>query len=540
MKKTLALILIICCFSSLVNAQQSSQMIWENNLQNGYISTKPLIVDDQIIVRTSGFWTSSDRPHVYSFDIETGEENWRFRSNGSTNHDLSPLLYVESSSGECGSWPDLVLVGWTDGILTALHAEDGSIFWQYQTQNDGWGITGSMALDEDKLVVPTSSGLSTFCLANGTPEFELALNQQGWRNGVSIHGDNYIVGNELGKLYSISKDGVPNLIHEYNGKIRHAPVVSDAGIIVHVQTNNGSEIYVDSELISAEGPSPAIPIIIENKVYLGTSSHILVLDCLQECSIAGRTEYKTNGEITEVILNSESTISFPKNDQIGGWGIGEPGQSIETIFSEIGTYTTAGLTSTPDGKIVFGNDNGVLYYYASQNKSTLDESGNPALAIMIVAILSITIFPQVFKRNIQLGQKMGLFTVLILMILLFPQFANYWSEEVDKFATDSTDWDPSWPNEWQGTQVVVIELENETILQGGLSGYSTVEEITSFVAGQNQIIIDTETYDFGSWVVSFDGQFKDSWEFTIDGKRSSVGFSQATIEQDSVVRWKPA
>ena len=71
MKKTLALILIICCFSSLVNAQQSSQMIWENNLQNGYISTKPLIADDQIIVRTSGFWTSSDRPHVYSFDPHT-------------------------------------------------------------------------------------------------------------------------------------------------------------------------------------------------------------------------------------------------------------------------------------------------------------------------------------------------------------------------------------------------------------------------------------------------------------------------------------
>jgi hypothetical protein len=198
------------------------------------------------------------------------------------------------------------------------------------------------------------------------------------------------------------------------------------------------------------------------------------------------------------------------------------------------------LTSTDDGKIVFGNDNGILYFYSYENTSSIDEDGNPILAILIVLILSIIILPQVFKRNIQLGQKIGLFSILVLMILLFPQFANFWSQEVDKFANESTDWDSSWPNEWQGTQVVVIELENETILQGGLSGYSTVEEITSFVAGQNQIIIDTETYDFGSWVVSFDGQFKDSWEFTIDGKRSSVGYSQATIEQDSVVRWKPA
>ncbi len=540
MKKTLATILIICCFTSLVNAQQSSQLIWEKDLQNGYISTKPLVINDQVIVRTSGFWTDPDRPHVYSLDIETGEENWKFRNNGSTNHDLAPLLFAESSTGDCGSWPDLILVGWTDGMLTALRAVDGSIFWQYQTQNDGWGITGSMALDGDKLVVPTSFGLSTFCLANGNPELEIELNQQGWRNGVSVHGGNYILGNELGILYSISKDGNVSILNEFDGKIRHAPIISDAGILIHLQTASGSEIYVDSELISAEGPSPAIPIIMENKVYLGTSSHILVLDCLQECSIAGRTEYKTNGEISEIILNSKPMISFPKNDETGGWGIGEPGQSIDTIFSDIGTYTTAGLTSTDDGKIVFGNDNGILYFYSYENTSSTDEDGNPILAILIVLILSIIILPQVFKRNIQLGQKIGLFSILVLMILLFPQFANFWSQEVDKFANESTDWDSSWPNEWQGTQVVVIELENETILQGGLSGYSTVEEITSFVAGQNQIIIDTETYDFGSWVVSFDGQFKDSWEFTIDGKRSSVGYSQATIEQDSVVRWKPA
>ncbi len=57
MKKTLATILIICCFTSLVNAQQSSQLIWEKDLQNGYISTKPLVINDQVIVRTSGFWT---------------------------------------------------------------------------------------------------------------------------------------------------------------------------------------------------------------------------------------------------------------------------------------------------------------------------------------------------------------------------------------------------------------------------------------------------------------------------------------------------
>ena len=39
---------------------------------------------------------------------------------------MSPLLHVEAGSGDCGSWNDMILVGWTDGKVTALDFTDGS------------------------------------------------------------------------------------------------------------------------------------------------------------------------------------------------------------------------------------------------------------------------------------------------------------------------------------------------------------------------------------------------------------------------------
>ena len=41
---------------------------------------------------------------------------------------MAPLLFVEGGSGTCGAWNDLLLVGWTDGKLTALSPTDGSLY----------------------------------------------------------------------------------------------------------------------------------------------------------------------------------------------------------------------------------------------------------------------------------------------------------------------------------------------------------------------------------------------------------------------------
>ena len=105
MKRCILLVgLLLCLLIPSSTGATEELNSWEVDLENGYISTKPIIIEDQVIVRTSGFWTGEDRPHVYSFDLLEGTQNWKYRSNSSTHHDMSPLLHVEAGSGECGMW----------------------------------------------------------------------------------------------------------------------------------------------------------------------------------------------------------------------------------------------------------------------------------------------------------------------------------------------------------------------------------------------------------------------------------------------------
>ena len=99
---------------------QSWEPAWEADLGPGYITTSPLVDDEHVYVRTSGFWTGDERPEVLAFSHD-GEQRWTYRSETTTQHDMAPLVMVEAGSGPCGTWPTLLLVGWADGAFTALH-----------------------------------------------------------------------------------------------------------------------------------------------------------------------------------------------------------------------------------------------------------------------------------------------------------------------------------------------------------------------------------------------------------------------------------
>ena len=110
--------------------QASSESSWTHEFESGYISTQPIVVDDTVFVRTSGFWTGEERPIVAAFELESGNEIWNYSSQTSLQHDMAPLLFVEGGSGACGEWESLLLVGWSDGRITAHSPTNGSIVWQ--------------------------------------------------------------------------------------------------------------------------------------------------------------------------------------------------------------------------------------------------------------------------------------------------------------------------------------------------------------------------------------------------------------------------
>ncbi len=528
-------------------ADTSNQESWEVNLENGYISTKPIFVDDQVIVRTSGFWTGEDRPHVYSFDVQSGIENWRFSNPNSTNHDMSPLLHINAGQGECGTWSDMILVAWTDGRVTALHPDDGSLIWSSITEVVTWGITGAMAQDGENLVVPTRQGLSRFCLSDGTENLRVDLPQLGWRNGVTVTDDSYLLGNEEGVLNIVSKDGTVTNLTLSQGMIRHPPIVTTAGIVSHLQTSSGSAIYLDSELISEEGMSPAIPVRIGSKVYFGTSESVSVWVCEAECVLEGRSEFHTNGEITIQSSGEGSVMWYPRNTQQGGWGYGIPGEEIKLFSSSHDTYATAGMSFGPNGEMAFGNDAGVLMVFSDKGNlesSQQDENhsssfqAHPAHFLMVGLLLGIAY--SIYNSNRDLTNKLGVLLLLVIAIFALPSVSEMWSDEVNKLTEGPGDWNDDWPDSWKETQVVVFELPDREVAIGGLTGYENVEQLTDAAAVQLGVTIEKESYSLGTMVVSVDGHELEGWEFTIDGERTPVGISQAEVGEDSVVRWSAA
>ena len=139
-----------------------------------------------------------------------------------------------------------------------------------------------------------------------------------------------------------------------------------------------------------------------------------------------------------------------------------------------------------------------------------------------------------------MATKIGLLLLLVIMIFILPDVSNFWSQEVDTLEDPPGDWDESWPEEWQGTQVIVFELPDGEVAIGGFSDYENVEDLTDVAAQESNITIVKESYDFGTWIVSFNNIQGEGWEFTVDGKRSSVGMTEAKLSEDSVVRWSPA
>ena len=162
---------------------------WSVDLGPGYITTSPVTDEQRVYVRTSGFWTGAERPEVKAFSYD-GSLEWTYRSNTTTQHDMAPLVLKNAGAGSCGSWPDLLLVGWANGEFTALHQNNGTLVWKVSTQVDGWGITGAPLLDDDHVVVPTRNGMIRLCLADGQVDFSVNLSL-GWRNGITYADGHY-------------------------------------------------------------------------------------------------------------------------------------------------------------------------------------------------------------------------------------------------------------------------------------------------------------------------------------------------------------
>lgn len=556
---TLFILILLSGFSNVsaeeeTFASQGLELDWEYDFGKTFISTKPLIANETLFVRTST--STSNSAGIYAFDLN-GELIWSKMNSNSIFNDMSPITYVEQGQGDCGAWPDMLLVGWSDGTVDALHPGTGSVFWHKETEVVTWGITGSMLVDSDELIVPTRNGLTNFCLSNGSTNFEVQTGL-GWRNGVSKAGQNYFLGDEAGILWKVSKEGDYSSKFLDIGKIRHAPLVIGDMLLVHGQGVTGSKVALVNpvdfsiEVISNSGPSPGIPILFKSIIITIDSSYINTFDCSTSCQFLDQYPFTSNGE-SSLVFNE--MFMLPRNTVEGGWGIFSINSSGGLRLSELPTseydwYGTAG----PEYQIIagreilaIGNDNGNLQVFSSKDvnepEQDLFESDYISqIGTFILFILVTTSGIQFLRENYRSSFKYLLIILVALSTFAFNDIVLAWSSYVSEINDDAQSqealWDESWPEEWLGTQIVIFEFANQSLISGGHVNAKDALELTHKAAVQLDISVEDSDTSIGKYIESFNGVRGEGWIFYVDGSEAMISSEYAEINSDSIVHWK--
>ena len=519
----------------------SESSSWTYEFESGYITTKPLFVGDDVFVRTSGFWTGDDRPIVAAFDVETSNEIWTYTSQTSLQFDMSPLLFANNGAGDCGQWDDLLIVGWADGKITAHSPTNGSVIWENQTEVDVIGISGKMVLDKDRVIVPTRTGISSFCLADGSELMDVDTGNIGWRNGVTITHAGYVFGDELGYIHEVGRNGSISTIFLGDGKIRHPPIETRHGLLVHLQRSQGSTIFLNGTAIAQLGPSPAIPVHHENRIYAATSEEWVSILCDdQTCAVDSTVIFRSHGEMGIRVVDSDIELWAPSNTPNGGWGVFNQTAMVRMETTEFDTYGTS-APGFSNMNLALGNDAGILLvkHYASHESPPQPSDANilgivhygAILVFFLLLCFSITL------QNPKQIAKLGSAFILLVAIAVVPELSVKLAE--NSATQGEVEWDDDWPDEWKGTQVMVFEIDGQEHAIGGLTPQTTVYELTTLACKELGITTQIEQQYLGAYLVSFNGSIGDGWEFTVDGTRSPVGMSDAQLKDDSIVEWRP-
>lgn len=530
--------------------EETHSFSWEYNFETGFISTSPLFTGEQLLVRTSGH----AEPSVTAFDL-SGAKIWEHTNPESTNNDMSPLLHVPAGQGQCGSWPEMVLVGWTSGLVEALNPSDGELLWSTQSEVVGWGVTGELALDGAFVMIPTRQGIGQYCLADGQQQWwtETGL---GWRNGVAVDETGYFMGDEAGQLWHINRTGVATYHALQLGKIRHAPLFTDAGILIHAQADSGSTIGIFNSTNATltqqfpAGFSPAIPVLQGEYIVTGDSSNMRMLHCSSVCVVLDEIPFHTNGEIGWF---DNGQIFAPSNLPDSNWGFftfdDENNLTYSSIEVGLHGYGTASPIQFSDGVTTFtafGNDQAILRVYSNFEENTTLSTSNLDLGaqLLLFGMFVLLGFSSAFLLN---GKRewflrtSSLFA-LVLVVLLLPDLSSQWSKSFDEQFSEPAspeEWNEQWPDAWLGTQIIIFEIDGKEYSAGGFVGHTDVLSLTQVACEALDFELSGESTELGWYIDSINGIEGKGWEFSVDGSKGIISVDQSMVFSTSIVRWTP-
>jgi hypothetical protein len=546
MRRPVLMVIGVLSLISLTGVQALTPA-WTLDVGPGYITTAPVVDDEAIYLRTSGFWTGEERPRVLAVNLD-GDVTWSRTNTNTTQHDMAPLVLVGPGTGPCGSWSELLLVGWADGTFEALDPNNGRVKWSVSTAVDGWGITGRAALDGDHVVVPSRNGLVRLCLANGAVDFEVELGL-GWRNGVTVTEAGYWMGDEAGRLWHVSRLGEAASSATLPGSLRHPPVRVGEALLLHAQTTSGSALMrfdpVNQTLdeVAMLGPSPALPLPWSHGAVLADSQGLTSVVCHDRCEVVSNLTGHVNGEMAWA---SSTVFHAPVNSPTGGWMTlsldDEGGLGLQSpLNTSYDGYGTAAPGYGPN-RLYLGNDRGVLMAFDLEADAAPEGEPAPLLAstLTVLAFVGVAVLASQ-NRTVWAWRWFSLILVTLAVVLL-PSLGTAWGSlwPVTAAQEEGNPWDPAWPDDWLGTQVVVVEFEDETVVVGGLVGHATVLEATEAAAEEHSLDLELEATPIGTYLASINGIKGSGWEYFIDGERGAFAVDEASVPPTGVLVWRLA
>ena len=362
---------------------------WNASVDIGYISTTPLVKDGLVIVKGGGDPSTGEGAGLAAYRADTGVEIWRaLHSASDRGFEVGPLIHIAATTGTnnpCANERDMVVTGWTSGILTAYDFVTGAELWNHSTAAPNWGITGGGFLATTGVIVwPTETGVVQVCAANGTVldqhhDSELRTyraNLGVWvsmgsdQNGTITTSMGWLQGTESGHL--LRYDANSNLIDDIDivelanlsgtWRLRSTPVfLIEYGVLLHLHSDGASNLVrvqwdesgnttlLDS-ISLGPGTATTPPGMNQLTVFAGLDDAVhfgLVNNSMFEAIRWNATDVV--GEIQWIQWEEVVAICLPQNRADGSWYIAiDANHSVEWIPDQAG-YVTAGCGS--DGQV---------------------------------------------------------------------------------------------------------------------------------------------------------------------------------------------
>ena len=350
-------------FVNTVSSEESlalPEIQWGKDLEIGYISTAPLVVDGIIIVKGGGDSNLGINSTIIAYRADNGSEIWRSDFKESIyNFEISPLLLVRSGSWSCSPNLDLIVTGWTSGSVTAHDLRTGTLVWEINSSAPSWGITGGGVEIEGRIIWPTETGIIELCASDGNilnqyedPEIRTYRANIGYwfsyeNDSRTIRG--FLQGTEKGQILTydlnltlINKFEIPK-ISNLSGlwKIRSTPVMyqfssessnlttllthlqgQDESRLVHLNwTDNLTPLLIESYIL---GPGSATSDAGQENFLWGSSTEILKFSITNFGEIEETFRWNVSdvtGEIKPILIGNITGYCFPQNNAEGSWYI---------------------------------------------------------------------------------------------------------------------------------------------------------------------------------------------------------------------------